>query len=88
MIYARGSDSDLRQMCFDLIEAGLITDADLVDRASIRKNKKGIPKVGWSGKVVTIVCPRAKLKRVMRAMKKAYRGDDLVGHAMPVLTSL
>ncbi|MEQ9320409.1 MAG: hypothetical protein RIF41_14685 [Polyangiaceae bacterium] len=88
MIYATGSDSELRHMCFALLEAGVIQKADLVDRAPFEVAADGVATLRWSGKAVTLVCRRAKLKSVLRRMKKEYLGDDLEAFGLPVLAAL
>lgn len=88
MIYATGSDSELRHMCLALLEAGVVSKADLLDRAPFRLAPDGVASLQWSGKAVTVVCPRAKLESVLRRMRKEYLGDDLEAFGLPVLATL
>jgi len=87
MIYATGSDTALREMCWSLLQAGLASQADLLDRASIHLEDGDMPKIRWSGKVVTIICKRKQLEQVLAHMKRVYIDDDLAAYAVPVLAS-
>jgi hypothetical protein len=88
LIYATGSDTDLREMCWQLLQAGLASQTDLLDRARIYLKNGDTPKVGASGRAVAIVCKRDRLDEVMAQMRRAYYGDDLAAYAVPVLASI
>ncbi len=88
MIYATGSDTDLRQMCFTLMDEGLMAQADLIDRAVFYLKNGDTPKLRASGRLVTWVCPRSQLKKTMRHMQRAYFGDDLSAYALPILARI
>jgi hypothetical protein len=88
MIYATGGDSDLREMCGQLLLAGLAEQADLLDRARFYLKNGDTPKVGWSGRAVLVICQRDKLDEVLSAMKRSYYGDDLAAYAVPVVARI
>jgi hypothetical protein len=88
LIYATGSDTDLREMCWQLLQAGLASQTDLLDRARIYLKNGDTPKVGASGRAVAIVCKRDRLDEVLAQMRRTYYGDDLAAYAVPVLASI
>lgn len=88
MIYATGSDSDLRRMCWDLLEAKLISKADLLDRAKIYLKDGSKRKISSSGRAVTVFCTREHLGEVMKKMRSSYGSDELEAFALPILAQL
>jgi hypothetical protein len=88
LIYATGSDTDLREMCWQLLQGGLASQTDLLDRARIYLKNGDTPKVGASGRAVAIVCKRDQLDEVLAQMRRTYYGDDLAAYAVPVLASI
>lgn len=88
MIYATGGDSSLREMCWALLAAGLVHQADLLERARIYLKNGDTPKVGASGRAVAVFCARTRLDEVMAMMKRTYLDDDLAAYAVPVLARI
>lgn len=88
LIYATGSDSSLREMCWSLLRAGLASQTDLLDRARIYLKNGDTPKIASSGKIVTIVCKREDLDKVLARMKRVYPDDDLAAYAVPILAGI
>lgn len=88
MIYATGSDMDLRRMCWEMLEAKLITKADMLDRAEIYLKGGTKRKFSSSGRAVTMFCDRESLDEVMKKMHSAYASDDLEAFALPILAHL
>lgn len=88
MIYATGGDSSLREMCWNLLAAGLLFQADLLDRARIYIKDDDTPKIGASGRAVAVFCNRDQLDEVMARMKQVYLDDDLAAYAVPVLARI
>lgn len=88
MIYATGSDMQLREMCWALLGSGWVFHADLLDRASIYLENGDTPKVSSSGRAVMVVCNHEHLEKVMQLMRTAYMDDDLSAFAVPVLASI
>jgi hypothetical protein len=88
MIYATGGDGSLRRMCWSLLEAGLVSKADLVERTRIYLKNGEKRKVGSTGRGVVVFCERRNLDEVMTRMQQSYNGDDLAAYALPVLASI
>ena len=88
LIYAIGSDSRLREMCWDLLEQKRVERADLLERANLFLKEGWKRKTAMSGRAVTILCQRDRVEEVFEAMKNSYRDGDLEAWALPVVARL
>lgn len=86
LIYAVGSDSRLREVCWTLLEERLVTHADMLERAPLylQGSKR---KVGVSQRAVTLMAARTQVEVVMKRVAALYGDGALRMYAVPVLAS-
>lgn len=81
------SDMSLRSAGWELLSQGLVTHVDMLDRAFLYLKGGDNPKTSSSGRILTMVLPRKRAKRIMRVVRESYDGTGLRMYLLPVLAA-